>query len=82
MFDGYEEEYNIKGMTHKPCYGDKITKIVTFTEDIVLFLRNNRINRNSSICWEDISAWLYHSKGDADLDIIQKTIECASSSGW
>ncbi len=55
VFDGYEEEYNIKDMTHKPCYGDKISTIVTFTEDIVLFLRNNKINRNSSICWEDIS---------------------------
>ncbi len=80
MFDGYEKEYNIKDMTHKPCYGDKMYTIVIFTEDIVLFLRNNKINRNSSICREDISAWLYHSKGDADLDIVQKTIECASSS--
>ncbi len=23
---------------------------------------------------------VYHSKGDADLDIVQKTIECSSSS--
>ncbi len=90
VFDGYEEEYNIKDMTHERRYGDKISTIVTFTDDMVITIKKDLFLRNKQNKQKFIymlgrylsmaGCQVYHSKGDADLDIVQKTIECASSS--
>uniref|UniRef100_UPI00358ECD2A uncharacterized protein n=1 Tax=Myxine glutinosa TaxID=7769 RepID=UPI00358ECD2A len=88
VFDGYESN-NTKDMTHHRRSKGKIGATVTFTADMIVTMQKeqflaNRQNKQQflSMLSEELqkaNCETYHASGDADLLIVQKAVQCATT---
>lgn len=88
VFDGYLCN-NTKDMTHQRRSKGRIGATVTFTADMTLTMKKdefltNRENKQKfifmlSAVLQKANCETYHASGDADLLIVQKAVQCATT---
>lgn len=88
MFDGYESS-STKDMTHQRRSKGKYGTTVTFEPDMVLTMKKehflaNKQNKQQFISMlsdelQKANCETHHASGDADLLIVQKAIQCATT---